>query len=195
MTVIGIKEGFVVRLDEYHLLVEHVDKCVDKLIASQTAKTPTAASKLASEADKERQELVNIAIRSLWPNRTHLGFKSLRGLLSTRLESKHVGRAVYHSKRFEILTGKSIPILPHIPTSTHSIVHLEHFMYNLTEYVEHVWRCRVPAKYKKLVINPKTKEEEESPLSFNQYFNAVDYLSKRVRNCTVVKLCLNAIFN
>jgi hypothetical protein len=124
VTVICIKEGFVVRLDEFDRLVEHVDKCIQKLIASEKSKIQKVSAKLLAEADKERLELVNIAVRSLWPNRTHLSFKSLRGLLSTRLESKHGGRALFHSKRFDIMTGKSIQILPHSPTSTNSIVNI-----------------------------------------------------------------------
>jgi hypothetical protein len=90
VTVVGIKKGFVARLDEHELIIQHIDTCLEMLLN-------------ANSTGDERTIVMNIAIRMFWPNSTYLGYKPLRGLVSSR---ENLQRSVFHSARFEVMTGK-----------------------------------------------------------------------------------------
>jgi len=91
--VICVQDGFVARLDEFHLILPEIVKCI-RLYDKGAAK---------KVKEKQKTIIMNIAIRTFWPNNTHLGYKSLRGLVSTKSDDP---RPTFHSKRFAVMTGK-----------------------------------------------------------------------------------------
>jgi hypothetical protein len=90
VTVIGVKEGFVARLDEFNLIVQHMDEMMEMI-------------KKGKPTDAQRTLVANIGIRTFWPNLTHRGYKSLRTFAAS---NPYAERAEFHERRYSVMLGK-----------------------------------------------------------------------------------------